>query len=96
MARDFETSQGEILQWVSDTIQVPVQDIELDKPLADMGIDSLDTVHLVSTVEAIIRRELPETVMQGIRTLDDILRIVGQQLALSQKVAPAPVTPPSA
>ena len=66
---DLEAARNEILEWVSDAIRVPIEQIQLDKPLAEVGIDSLDAVHMISTIESIIQQELPENVMQRVQTL---------------------------
>ena len=78
---DFEAAKNEILEWVSDAIRVPVAEIELDKPLAELGLDSLDAVHMISTIESIIRQELPEDVMQRVRTLNDIFEMMRERVA---------------
>ena len=78
---DFEAAKNEILEWVADAIRVPAAEIELDKPLAELGLDSLDAVHMVSTIESIIRQELPEDVMRRVRTLNDIFEMMRQRVA---------------
>ncbi|MFH0982488.1 MAG: acyl carrier protein [Planctomycetota bacterium] len=78
---NFEAARGEILEWVSEAIRVPVEKLELDKPLAEVGIDSLDAVHMISTIESIIRQELPENVMQRVKTLNDIFEMMRKRVA---------------
>ena len=78
---NFEAARGEILEWVSEAIRVPVEKLELDKPLAEVGIDSLDAVHMISTIESIIRQELPENVMQRVKTLNDIFEMMRERVA---------------
>ncbi|MCK4660055.1 MAG: acyl carrier protein [Phycisphaerae bacterium] len=78
---DLEAARNEILEWVSDAIRVPVEEIELDKPLAEVGIDSLDAVHMISTIESIIQQELPEDVMQRVKTLNDIFEMMRRRVA---------------
>ncbi len=77
----FEPAKQEILQWLSDTIQVPVENIDLDKPLIDIGLDSLDAVHMIATIESIIRQELPENVIQQINCLNDIFEMMRERMA---------------
>ncbi len=77
----YETAKEEILEWVSQAIQVPVAEIDLDKPLAELGIDSLDAVHLIATIESIIRKELPEDIIQRVRCLNDILDMMRKRIA---------------
>jgi acyl carrier protein len=77
----FAAARNEILEWVSEAIQVPVEQIDLDKPLAEVGIDSLDAVHLIATIESIIRQELPEDVIQRVQCLNDILDMMRERMA---------------
>ena len=78
---DFEAAKSEILQWVSENIHVPVDELELDKPLAEAGIDSLDAIDMISTIESVIQKELPENVMQQVKTLNDIFEMMRQRVA---------------
>ena len=77
----FAAARNEILEWVSEAIQIPVEQIDLDKPLAEVGIDSLDAVHLIATIESIIRQELPEDVIQRVQCLNDILEMMRERMA---------------
>jgi acyl carrier protein len=77
----FEAGKREILSWVAETLQVPVEQIDLSKPFAELGLDSLDAVHMIATIESIIRQELPEDVMQRFRCLGDIFGLMQEKLA---------------
>ena len=61
--KNYESARAEILDWLSDTLHVPVEQIDLTKPLVEVGLDSLDAVHMIATIESIIRQELPEDVI---------------------------------
>lgn len=78
---DLEAARNEVLEWVSDAIQIPVDELDLDKPFDELGIDSLDAVHMLATIESIIRQELPENVMQRVRTLNDIFEMMRERVA---------------
>jgi acyl carrier protein len=78
---DFETAKTEILEWLSDAIQVPIDEIDLDKPLTEVGLDSLDAVHMVATIESIIAQELPEDVIQRVGCLNDIFEMMRKKIA---------------
>ena len=79
--KGFEAAKTEILDWVAQAIQVPGEQIELDKPLNEIGLDSLDAVHLVATIESIIQKELPEDVIRRVQCLNDILDMMRDKMA---------------
>ncbi len=78
---DFEAAKLEILDWLSDSIKVPIDQIDLDKPLNEIGLDSLDAVHMIATIESIIRQELPEDVIQRVTCLNDIFEMMRLKIA---------------
>ncbi len=77
----YEAGKIEILNWVAETLQVPVEQIDMNKSFSELGLDSLDAVHLIATIESIIRQELPEDVMQRFRCLGDIFGLMQDKLA---------------
>ena len=77
----FEAAKHEILEWVAEAIQKPIERIELDQSLPDLGLDSLDAVHLIATIESIIRQELPEDVIQRVACLNDIFEMMREKMA---------------
>jgi len=77
----FENARAEILQWLSETVHTPVDQIDLTRPLSEIGLDSLDAVHMVATIESIIRRELPEDIMRRVKSLNDIFDMMREKLA---------------
>ena len=80
--KGFEAAKSEILDWVaSEALQIPVEQIELDKPLDEIGLDSLDAVHLLATIETIIKKELPEDVIQRVKCLNDIFDMMREKMA---------------
>ena len=79
--REFESIRQEILEWLSETIQVPVDQIDLNKPLTDIGLDSLDAVHMIATIESTIGQELPEDIIQRVSCLNDIFEMMRQKIA---------------
>ena len=66
----FEAARNEILDWVAETISVPAEEIDLNKPLTDIGLDSLDAVHMIATIESIVRQDLPEDVFPELHEED--------------------------
>lgn len=78
---NLEAAKREILEWVSKAVNISVEELDLDRPLADMGMDSLDAVHMVASIEAILQTELPEDVIQRVRCLNDVFRMMEQTAA---------------
>jgi acyl carrier protein len=78
---DFESAKTEILEWLAETIQVPVDQIDCSMPFTEIGLDSLDAVHMIATIESIIQQELPEDVMQTVTCLNDMFDMMKEKLA---------------
>ena len=78
---DYESAKAEILAWIAETIQVPVEKMDMSKPLTEIGLDSLDAVHMISTIESIIKQELPEDIMQQVTSLNDMFEMMREKLA---------------
>ena len=79
--KNYDSAKIEILDWLSDTLHVPVEQIDLTKPLAEVGLDSLDAVHMIATIESIIRQELPEDVIRRVGCLGDIFEMMRERMA---------------
>lgn len=77
----FQAARAELLQWLAETLQTPAEQIDLNRPLAEVGLDSLDAVHLIATIESIIRQELPEDIIKRVRCLNDIFDMMRERMA---------------
>ncbi len=77
----YQSARQEILQWLADTLKVSADQIDLNKPLPEVGLDSLDAVHMVATIESIIRMELPEDIMRRVKCLGDIFDMMRERMA---------------
>jgi len=77
----YENARTEILEWLSETIKVSVDHIDLTRPLNEIGLDSLDAVHMIATVESIIRQELPEDIIRRVTCLNDIFDLMRTKMA---------------
>ncbi len=78
---DFEAARQELLGWLADALRTPVERIDLNKPFNEIGLDSLDAVHMIATIESIIQQELPEDVMRRVRCLNDIFDMMRVRVA---------------
>jgi acyl carrier protein len=79
--KNYDSAKIEILDWLSDALHVPVDQIDLTKPLVEVGLDSLDAVHMIATIESIIRQELPEDVIRRVSCLGDIFEMMRERMA---------------
>ncbi len=78
---NYRQARQEILEWVAEAIQKSPEEVDTTKPLSELGIDSLDAVHLIATIESTIRQELPEDVIQRVGSLDAIFELMADRLA---------------
>ena len=78
---DFEAAKAEILEWVAETLNTTPDGVDTAALFVDLGIDSLDAVHLIATIESIIQTELPEDVIQRVNCLDDIFAMMRRHTA---------------
>lgn len=46
----------------------------------DLDLDSIDAIDLVARLQQLIGRRIDEDTMRGVRTVDDIVRILATQL----------------
>lgn len=79
--QNYEAARSEILSWLSETIKVPAEKIDLTRPLNEIGLDSLDAVHMIATIESIIRQELPEDIIRRVTCLNDIFSLMRDKMA---------------
>ncbi len=77
----YKEARAEIIEWVSQTLGCEPDQVDVTKPLPELGIDSLDAVHLIATIESLIQTELPEDVIQRVSCLNDILELMADRLA---------------
>ena len=76
----FEEARNEILSWVSGTLKIPPEQVDLNKPLTTIGLDSLDAVHMISTIETLIGEEVPEEFVRRVTCLNDMFELLRQKL----------------
>lgn len=72
----MDTLRDEIAGKIAELAEIEPKEVEDDKPLRDLGVDSLMAIEIVVFVEKKIRREFPEDRIPKIQTLRDILREV--------------------
>jgi acyl carrier protein len=85
----FEQARAEILGWVSGTLKVPPEQIDLDKPLDTIGLDSLDAVHMIATIETLIGEEVPEEFVRQVQVPERHVRAAEAEVARGGLTGPA-------
>ncbi|HXZ18654.1 MAG TPA: phosphopantetheine-binding protein [Candidatus Acidoferrales bacterium] len=70
---------------------VPRESISLDSALADLRVDSLDTITLLFELEEHFHLTLPDDVVRSLRTVRQIVEAIERSLA-----APSPGPAPAA
>ena len=72
--------RSEILRKVAELGELEPAQVAEDKPLKELGIDSLMTIELVVFIERMLERQFPEERMGSIRTCNDIFREIESML----------------
>jgi acyl carrier protein len=70
--------EQELRAFIAQTAGVNEERVTETAPFAELGIDSLAAVEIVCWVEKELQIEIPETAVQRVRTLRDILSAVEQ------------------
>jgi acyl carrier protein len=78
---DYTSVRHEIIAWVARTTRVSVDQVDVYKPFRELGLDSLDAVDMVATIERLIQQELPENVIERTTCLNDILEMMRVRVA---------------
>lgn len=76
----FDIAKNELISWLSETVDCDASEIDPSASLKDVGLDSLDTVHLIATIERIIRCDLPEQVIRQVESMNDIFDLIRSKL----------------
>ncbi len=73
----------EIIRKVAELGEMTAEAVVEDRPLKELGIDSLMTIELVVFIEKMLQRQIPEERVGKIRTCGDIFREVETLLKLA-------------
>ena len=72
--------QRTLIEIVRKEKDVPDDKLALDTPLADAGIDSLDALTILFSIEETFHISIPDDKARAIKTLGDMVNVV-QELA---------------
>ncbi len=78
---DLETAKKQILEEIAESLQTTPDQIDVTQSFEDLGLDSLDAVHMLATIESIISQELPEDYIQRVGCLNDIFEMMQKRIA---------------
>lgn len=70
----------EIKEILADQLEVNAEDIELNSNLTDLGADSLDAIDIVMTLEDQYGIEVPDEVIENMKTVEDIVTFVESKI----------------
>jgi acyl carrier protein len=79
---------GKVLSILAKVKRIPPDSIALDSPLQDLGLDSLDTIVLLSELEDQFKISIPDDRARSIRTVRDVVEGV-KMLSVNASAASA-------
>lgn len=62
-----------VLSAIAEVRHVPAEEIALDASLADLGLDSLDTVTMLFELETRLDIAIPDDAAKSVRTVRDVV-----------------------
>jgi acyl carrier protein len=72
----MEQVKRNIIEKIAELGEVEGSEVRAERPLKDLGIDSLMAIELVVFIEKLIHKPFPEDRMGAIRTCADVFREV--------------------
>ncbi len=74
--------QARITKVICEQLDVEASKVSIEADfIEDLGADSLDTVELVMAFEEEFDVEIPDDVAEKIRNVNDVIELVGKQIA---------------
>jgi len=71
-----ENLKTEIIAIISEVAEVPADRISENSKMAELGVDSLDALRIVSSIEKKYRIEVDEEQIGSVETVMDIVNLV--------------------
>lgn len=68
-----EKLEQDLVDLIAELAEIDPKEVQTDRPLRDLGVDSLMVLELVAFIEKRTRTEIPESEIGKVRTLADIL-----------------------
>lgn len=70
----------DVKEILADQLEVSADDIEMHSELAELGADSLDAIDIVMTIEDQYGIEVPDEVIENMKTVEDIVSFIEQNV----------------
>jgi len=90
-----DTIAEDVIATLASVKRIPAENIKLETPLQELGIDSLDTFTLLFELESKFNISIPDDEARNIRTVNDIVEGIRKLLSAgssgssTQSAAPA-------
>lgn len=78
MTRSPEEIRERLIAVLARELRLRPEEIEGDKELTRYGLDSLAAVEVVVELEQFLGRDLPETLVYDVRTVDGMVSLLAQ------------------
>jgi acyl carrier protein len=75
-----EEIKGKVIGIVADQLDVPKEQVTLDKKFTDLGADSLDQAEMVMELEDEFDINVPDDAERKIKTVGDTVNYIEQEL----------------
>lgn len=67
-----------VRQLVAEQLCIPVEDVKEDSDIVELGADSIDVVELLTTLEDQLNITIPESKVEGLRTVASIVKLIDE------------------
>ena len=79
-APDFEAARIRIVGLVAAALKKSPDEVDLTASFVELGLDSLEVVDLLATIESLLGREVAEEQVKGVTRLEEVLDLVKREL----------------
>lgn len=58
---------------IADYLEIDADKVIAESTLADLNVDSLETIEIIMTLEDVLKIKVPDTALSGIETVQDLV-----------------------
>jgi acyl carrier protein len=81
-AQSLEELQEWLKRWLSETLDMPIAEIDGDRPFAEYGLDSVAAVELTEALQASVQAPLSPTLVYEYPTIEAVAAYLGEHMGL--------------